>query len=64
MNNGKNIEQLIKFATQDSDVVSVILFGSAARSEHNTQSDVDICIILKRYNYSKIFLSEKKIKIQ
>lgn len=62
MINGKNIERLIELATGDSDVVSVVLFGSAARSEQSTQSDVDICIILRRYNYSKIYLSEKKLK--
>lgn len=62
MNVTKNIEQLIEYASQDSDVVSVILFGSAARSEHNIQSDVDICIVLRRLNYSKIYLSEKKLK--
>lgn len=62
MINENNIQKLIEFASGDSDVVSVILFGSAARSEDNTQSDVDICIILKRYNYSKIFLSKKKLK--
>jgi hypothetical protein len=62
MINDKNIERLIEFAAGYSDVVSVILFGSAARNEHSTQSDVDICIVLKRNNYPKIYLSEKKLK--
>lgn len=62
MINDKNIEKLIEFASGDSDVISVILFGSAARNDESTQSDVDICIVLKRYNYSKIYLSEKKLK--
>ncbi|RCK76505.1 MAG: hypothetical protein IGBAC_0867 [Ignavibacteriae bacterium] len=58
----RKIKQLIELASQDDDVVSVLLFGSTARNEQSVNSDVDVCVVLKMGNYTKLFLSEKKLK--
>ena len=55
-------ERLIEEVKKDKDVIAVYLFGSYARGE--SHRDIDICLVLKpvRKKYSKIFLSEKKLK--
>ncbi len=41
------IGMLLKKARKDSDVVAVILFGSHARVEAGSLSDIDICLVLR-----------------
>jgi predicted nucleotidyltransferase len=36
--------KLLAQASQDVDVLAVILFGSVARGEQTARSDVDICL--------------------
>jgi hypothetical protein len=52
----KHVEQLLKEAQQDSDVLAVMLFGSVARGESSAQSDVDICLVLypKRWQLEEL----------
>ena len=38
--------KLLAQASQDVDVLAVILFGSVARGEQTARSDVDICLVL------------------
>ncbi|MEA3282450.1 MAG: nucleotidyltransferase domain-containing protein [Euryarchaeota archaeon] len=44
------------------DVVSIILFGSAAKGHLNKESDIDILIIVKEYNESVCKEYWKQIK--
>ncbi|MFZ8854380.1 MAG: type VII toxin-antitoxin system MntA family adenylyltransferase antitoxin [Armatimonadota bacterium] len=52
----QQVELLLKEAQQDSDVLAVMLFGSAARGESRAQSDVDICLVLypKRWQLEEL----------
>jgi predicted nucleotidyltransferase len=42
-----SIERLIAKAQNDPNVLAVMLFGSAARSEQGPKSDIDICLVLQ-----------------
>lgn len=39
------LEALLRFATTDERVLAVLLFGSAARGETTTSSDIDVCLV-------------------
>ncbi|MCS6937409.1 MAG: nucleotidyltransferase domain-containing protein [Candidatus Bipolaricaulota bacterium] len=41
-----SLEKLLEQARSDSAVLAVLLFGSAARGEEHSQSDLDICLVL------------------
>ena len=47
-----HIQTLIKIikTTVKQDIVSIILFGSAAKGHLNKESDIDLLIIVKEYN--------------
>ena len=47
MTKGSVLERLIARAQADEDVLAVMLFGSAARGEATSASDVDICLVLQ-----------------
>ena len=47
MLNPEVIEIITKTVTQITNVQKILLFGSYARGEENTDSDIDICIITK-----------------
>lgn len=40
------VTHLVSLARDDRHVLAVLLFGSEARNEAHSQSDVDICIVL------------------
>lgn len=40
------IEKLLTKARQDTEVLAVLIFGSAARHEQTPLSDVDICLVM------------------
>ena len=44
---GSVLERLIARAQADEDVLAVMLFGSAARGEATSASDLDICLVLQ-----------------
>lgn len=56
------INELVKIAKLDKEILALILFGSITRQENLKDSDVDICIILKSQEYSTKYLSYKKLK--
>ncbi|MGH7860412.1 MAG: type VII toxin-antitoxin system MntA family adenylyltransferase antitoxin [Candidatus Binatia bacterium] len=56
------IEGLLTKAREDPDLLAVILFGSAARGEHGSSSDLDVCLVLSGRNHPPIRLSEKKLE--
>ena len=51
------MENLIKKAQADKDILALILFGSHARGEARPDSDMDICVVLfpEVYNPQKAF---------
>lgn len=67
MEKGKatEIERLLIKARQDTDVLAVLLFGSAARRQEKTPlSDVDICLVLVQQTkpYERTPLSRKRLE--
>jgi predicted nucleotidyltransferase len=42
----KSLNKLLAKARSDEDVLAVMLYGSEARQEQNSTSDIDICLIL------------------
>jgi predicted nucleotidyltransferase len=42
----EEIEKLLAKARQDTEVLGVVLFGSAARQEQTVLSDVDLCLVM------------------
>lgn len=53
---------LIKKAQQDEDVLAVILFGSRARGDDGSASDLDICLVLQPKDYDNLDLSRKRLE--
>ena len=47
MTKGGVLERLIAKAREDEAVLAVILFGSEARGQATSRSDVDICLVLQ-----------------
>jgi len=66
MEKGKatEIERLLIKARQDSDVLAVLLFGSAARRELYSRSDIDVCLVLvpQTKPYERASLSLKRLE--
>ena len=47
MGTSRDLERLLVRARADGEILAVILFGSAARGETTSASDVDVCLILR-----------------
>lgn len=56
------VGRLITKAAQDSSVLAVLMFGSAARSEHGPASDVDICLVLRPEALRELGMSDKRLE--
>lgn len=58
------MDKLLEMAYQDDDVLSVLLFGSMARGEQTSCSDIDICLVLRPQTepYRNIDLSRKRLE--
>jgi predicted nucleotidyltransferase len=61
MGTDQQLEQLLRKAQQDTDVLAVLLFGSVARGEQTPTSDVDVCVVLQPRKYDALSLSRKKL---
>ena len=48
------LEELLQHAQADLDMLAVLLFGSVARGEHTSTSDVDVCLVLQARQYSPL----------
>lgn len=58
----KTLNSIIDRVKQDSQILAVFLFGSAAREESLKASDIDICLVLSLRDYSPKELSQKKLE--
>jgi len=58
----KQLDKLVKKVEQDSDILAVILFGSKARGETTSASDLDVCLVLQNRRYDPLYLSNKKLE--
>ena len=62
METRNKIDRLLERASQDEQVLAVMLFGSRARGEQVDISDMDICLVLVPGNYEAVQLSRKKLQ--
>lgn len=53
--------KVVKTAREDEDILAVILFGSSARRENSSTSDLDLCLVLMPNSYSGLELSKVKL---
>ena len=53
---------LVEKASQDQDVLAVIVFGSHARGDNGPASDLDICLVLQARDHSNLKLSRKRLE--
>jgi predicted nucleotidyltransferase len=61
MDSSRQRQRLLQQAREDPDVLAVVLFGSAARGEASSESDVDICLILTPDKRDSLQLSRKRL---
>lgn len=59
---GSALDKLLLKAGQDTDVLAVVLFGSAARGEEHSLSDIDICMVLLPNKHDPAALSHKRLE--
>lgn len=57
----RRVGRLVSKAEADSDVLAVLLFGSAARGEAGKGSDVDVCLVLRAQVAGPLEASEKRL---
>lgn len=57
----KKFDKLCSFVKQDSRILAVFLFGSATRNEVHKGSDVDICLVMEKGNYTTGELYQKRL---
>lgn len=62
MTTERAIERLIEKASDDPDVVAVILFGSRARGDSLPSSDTDVCLVLRNVSKQRLEVSHKKLE--
>ncbi|HID94867.1 MAG TPA: nucleotidyltransferase domain-containing protein [Candidatus Latescibacteria bacterium] len=58
----EKISAFIDKAAADEVILAVILFGSRARGQKTSSSDVDLCLVLQPGDYSDLELSQKKLE--
>jgi len=60
----KTKEELLEKAKSDKDVLAVMLYGSEARQEQISTSDIDICLVLNPppHHTKKIIYSKKRLE--
>jgi len=55
------IDKILTKAKEDADVLAVFLFGSWARDEFTSISDIDLCLVLRPGNYDALNLFQKRL---
>jgi predicted nucleotidyltransferase len=61
MSTQAELDRLLGRAAKDTDVLAVFLFGSSARGDSGTGSDVDVCLVLTVEPRSRMQLAEKRM---
>jgi predicted nucleotidyltransferase len=54
--------KVVRAAREAEDILAVILFGSSARGENSSTSDLDLCLVLMPNSYLGLELSKIKLK--
>ncbi len=57
----RQLQRLLSTAQDDPDILAVILFGSTARGEQTSASDVDVCLVLQPCAYDPLARSRKRL---
>jgi predicted nucleotidyltransferase len=57
----KILQEVGGAAREAEDILAAIFFGSAARGEKSSTSDLDLCLVLMPKVYSTLELSKKKL---
>ena len=57
----KIVGKVVRAAREAEDILAVILFGSSARGENSSTSDLDLCLVLMPNSYSGLELSKMKL---
>ena len=58
----KITQEVVGAAREAEDILAGILFGSAARGEKFSTSDLDLCLVLMPKAYSALGLSKRKLE--
>jgi predicted nucleotidyltransferase len=61
MSTRAQLGRLLRRASDDPEVLAVILYGSSARGEARPESDVDVCLVLSPAARSRAELTEKRL---
>ncbi len=56
------LDRIVEAVKEDEQILAVILYGSTARAEGSTTSDLDVCLVLEPNGYTPLGLSEKKLE--
>ena len=57
----RQLDRVLRRAATDPDVLAVMLFGSVARGEATTRSDLDVCLVLRGSRRSRHDLAAKRV---
>jgi len=58
----KRVRKIIEAVEKDSDVLALLLYGSAARADNSSVSDIDLCVVLVPGARTALDLSRKKLE--
>ena len=58
----KIVGKVVRAARGAEKILAVILFGSSARGENSSASDLDLCLVLVPNSYSGLELSKIKLR--
>ena len=62
MNSGQKLNGILARAREDTDILGVLLFGSAASQQETPKSDLDVCLVLFPQKYDSLTLSRKRLE--
>lgn len=57
----RQLARAVGLAKQDPEIVAAILFGSVARGEQTTKSDVDLCLVMVPAKRNRVADAQKRL---
>jgi len=57
----KRVRKIIEAVEKDSDVLALLLYGSAARGDNSSVSDIDLSVVLVPGARTALDLSRKRL---